>query len=219
MGAVVLRKKTRSPGRGFLAQGATVSGEAADVTDAILAGMPRELGQIDALARVDGADEARAIIVRAGRNPSHRIEPHRGVGALRSRAPSMDASSRRSIEQASWSCGAEGGILDRLPGLLAGGQATAVAVFARTPSSSSAGGGQLNRMPRLPDARPLPAQQWRHRGQLGERERRQDDPEKDEDCGTEPELERLHRDHLYRWNDGLMQLALRRNALSVLVIR
>src|SRR5258708_29787641 len=121
--AVVLREKTRSPGRGFLAQGATVSGEAADVTDAILAGMPRELGQIDALARVDGADEARAIIVRAGRNPSHRIEPHRGVGALRSRAPSMDASSRRSIEQASWSCGAEGGILDRLPGLLAAGPA------------------------------------------------------------------------------------------------
>ena len=74
-------------------------------------------------------------------------------------------------------------------------------------------------MPRLPEALLLPAQQRCDRGQLRERERSQDDPEKDQDCRTEPERERLHGGHLSRWNDGLMPPAFRRNARSVLVIR
>ena len=77
----------------------------------------------------------------------------------------------------------------------------------------------MNRMPRLREARPLPAQQRRDRGQLRERERRQGDPEEDEDCGTEPEAERLHGDHLFVGVDGLMPIAPRRNALMALVIR
>jgi hypothetical protein len=39
------------------------------------------------------------------------------------------------------------------------------------PGGSSAGGGHLNRMPRLPEARPLPAQHGCYRGQLRQRER------------------------------------------------
>jgi hypothetical protein len=50
----------------------------------------------------------------------------------------------------------------------------------------------MNRMPRLREARPVPAQQRRDRGQLREGERRQGNPDKDEDYGTKPERERLH---------------------------